>query len=99
MPHGSRFTFGDSGRVTVGQIIAVAVEGMDDTRVELNLLEGSGDGGQSSSSIHVEVQQLVNVDSVVNVENANLNKQPDEPIAGPSSQAHGSQIPVAKRSN
>lgn len=65
---------------------------MDDTRVELNLMDGSGDGGQSSSSTNAETQQAINVDSA----DANLNKKPDEPKAGPSSQA---QIPAAKKSN
>lgn len=70
---------------------------MDDTRIDLNLLDGSGDGGQSSSSTHAETQHTVNVESV-DESAANLNKKPDEPIAGPSNQAHGSQIPVAKKS-
>lgn len=96
VPHGSRFTFGDSGGSIVNRAVVAtlvsAVEGMDDTRVDLNLLDGSGDGGQSSST-HAEIQQAVNVDSV-----ECSNKKPDEPMAGPSSQAHGSQIPVANKS-
>lgn len=71
------------------------VEGMDDTRVELSLLDGSADGGQSSASTLSEIQQVVTVDVV---ESANVIKKPDEPIAGPSSQTHGSQIPVASKS-
>ncbi|KAG4074560.1 hypothetical protein HA402_005625 [Bradysia odoriphaga] len=89
--HGSRFTFGESGRASQ---LMNAVEGMDDTRVELNLLEGSGDGGQSSSSA-LDVQQAENVDLVANPDGAN--NPSNEPVAGPSSQAHGSQIPVAKK--
>lgn len=92
VPHGSRFTFGESGRA--GQSINV-VEGMDATRVDLNLLEGSGDGGQSSSSTLAGNQHGDNV-VVAIVEG--VNNQSIEPIAGPSSQAHGSQIPVAKKS-
>lgn len=64
---------------------------MDDTRMDLNLLDVSGDGTQSTSITIVnqsEIQQVVHVDSVD--ESANLNKKPDEPMAGPSSQAHGS---------
>lgn len=69
------------------------VEGMDDTRIELNLLDGSSDTGHSHSAL----QHAANVDSVDDGA-SNLNKKPDEPMAGPSSQAHGSQIPVAKKS-
>lgn len=73
------------------------VEGMDDTRIELNLLDGSSDAGHSSTTSHSALQHAANVDSVDDGA-YNLNKKPDEPMAGPSSQAHGSQIPVAKKS-
>lgn len=73
------------------------VEGLDDTRIELNLLDGSSDGGHSSSTTHAAVQHAVNVDTV-DEGASNLSKTSDEPMAGPSSQAHGSQIPVAKKS-
>lgn len=103
VPQPSRFTFGDSaGSHIIGRTVATlgsSVEGMDDTRIELNLLEGSGDGGQSSSSSVVNqsaVQQVINVDSA---DESTNNKKTDEPMAGPSSQAHGSQLLTAKKSD
>lgn len=64
---------------------------MDDTRVELNLLDGSGDNGQNSLAI-APIQQPPNVDNqqiiVVDLsdDNSNENKEADQkqPIAGPS---------------
>ena len=62
---------------------------MDDTRVELNLLDGSGDNGQNIISNapmqpNVDNQQIIVVD--LSDDNSNENKEADQkqPIAGPS---------------
>lgn len=68
---------------------------MDDTRVELNLLDGSGDNGQSIS-VNTHPQQIVDNQEILVVdlsdENSNENKEADQkqPVAGPSGQAEGS---------
>lgn len=98
VPQPSRFTFGDSaGSHISGRTVATlgsSIEGMDDTRIDLNLLDGSGDGGQSSSTSAVvqnaDNQQIVVVDLID--DNSNENKEADQkqPVAGPSGQAEGS---------
>lgn len=71
--------------------LASSVEGMDDTRVELNLLDGSGDNGQSNE-VNVPLQQQ-NADNqqiiVVDLSDDNSNDQKDL-VAGTSGQADGS---------
>ncbi len=99
MPHGSRFTFGDSGAVhgnrSVVPSLGSSIEGMDDTRVELNLLDGSGDNGQSSST-NIPVQQNADQQIVVVVDlsddnsNDNIEADQNQTIAGPSGHTEGS---------
>lgn len=78
---------------------------MDDTRVDLNLLDGSGDNGQSSlvttPAQNSDNQQIVVVD--LSDDNSNENKEADQkqPVAGPSGQGEGSvpQIMVTDAEN
>lgn len=105
VPHGSRFTFGDSGASrTVVPALGSSIEGMDDTRVELNLLDGSGDNGGQSSSVNAPAQTADNQQIVVvdlSDENSNENKEADQkqPIAGPSGQAEVPQIMITDAEN
>lgn len=98
VPHGSRFTFGESN---ANRIIVPSIEGMDDTRVELNLLDGSADNVQNSSA-NVPAQQ--NSDIVVvdlSDDNSSENKEADQrqPVAGPSTDGSVPQIMVTDTEN
>lgn len=59
--------------------------------MDLNLLDGSGDGGQSSS-LNTPAQNADNQQIVVIIDdNSDDNKEADQkqPVAGPSSQVEG----------
>ncbi|KAJ6645851.1 hypothetical protein Bhyg_01060, partial [Pseudolycoriella hygida] len=97
VPHASRFTFGESNATHTNRTVAASldssIEGMDDTRVDLNLLEGTGENERGTpvntptSKQNADNQQVVVVD-LRDDDSSDENKEADqnEPVDGPSEQ-------------
>ncbi|KAG4070727.1 hypothetical protein HA402_005586 [Bradysia odoriphaga] len=98
VPHGSRFTFGESN---ANRTVVASIEGMDDTRVELNLLDGTGDSGQSSSANPPAQQDddVVVVDLSDDYSYENKEADQRQPVAGPSTEGAVPQITVTDAEN